>query len=292
MIQTRLQTRFPHWLNPSEYPFANHYLDLPAGRLHYVDEGAGDPIVFVHGNPGWSFEFRNVIKPMLATHRCVAPDHLGFGLSDKPPHWDYLPQQHADHFAQLLDHLQLDNLTLVVSDWGGPIGLSYVIRYPHKVRKIVILNSWLWSVASDPYYRRFSGFMGGPVGRFLITRFNFFGKVIVKKALGDPSKLTKEVHRHYYQHLAEPADRKGCCVFPEQIIGASSWLDSLWAQRQKINQLPTTLIWGLKDIAFREQELAHWLAHWPAPEVIKLAGVGHYPQEEAPDVVVRALRQS
>lgn len=283
-------TDYPKWLDRAEYPFASNYVELPAGKMHYIDEGVGDPIVMVHGNPGWSFEFRNIIKALSQTHRCIAPDHLGFGLSEKPFDWNYLPENHANNLELFLESLQLENITLVVNDWGGPIGLSYAIKHPEKIKKLVILNTWMWSVEKDPYYQKFSGFMGGGFGRFMIKNFNFFGKVVVKKAVGNKKKLDREIHKHYYKHLATKKDRKGCYVFPKEIIGSSKWLDGLWKQRAIINAIPTTIIWGMKDIAFREQELNCWVEHWNEPKVIKLEEVGHFPQEEAPQIVIEDLK--
>jgi haloalkane dehalogenase len=280
------QAEMPNWLDRNEYPFESNYFNLPMGKMHYVDEGKGEPIVMVHGNPAWSFEFRNVIKEMSKTNRCIAADHIGFGLSDKPADWNYFPAQHATNFERLMDSLDLRDITMVVNDWGGPIGLSYALKYPEKIKKIVILNTWLWSVEDDPHFKKFSGFMGGFLGRFLIRQFNFFGKQVVKNAVGDKKKLTKHIHKHYYLHLEKPGDRKGSYVFPKQIIGSSLWLDSLWKQREKINNIPTTFIWGMKDIAFREQDLNYWLKHWNNSKTIKLAEVGHFPQEEAPEEVI------
>jgi len=283
------QAEMPNWLDRNEYPFESNYFNLPMGKMHYVDEGKGEPIVMVHGNPAWSFEFRNVIKEMSKTNRCIAADHIGFGLSDKPADWNYFPAQHATNFERLMDSLDLRDITMVVNDWGGPIGLSYALKYPEKIKKIVILNTWLWSVEDDPHFKKFSGFMGGFLGRFLIRQFNFFGKQVVKNAVGDKKKLTKHIHKHYYLHLEKPGDRKGSYVFPKQIIGSSLWLDSLWKQREKINNIPTTFIWGMKDIAFREQDLNYWLKHWNNSKTIKLAEVGHFPQEEAPEEVIIEL---
>lgn len=294
LVMTQLsaqKSEDPKWLNRSEYPFESHFFDLSMGKMHYVDEGDGEPIVFVHGNPGFSFEFRNIIKEMSKTHRCIAPDHIGFGFSDKPADWDYLPASHAKNFEAFLDSLKLDSITLVVNDWGGPIGLSYAIKHPEKIKRLIILNSWMWSVENDPYYQKFSNMMGGAIGRFLITNFNFFGKVVVKKAVGDHKKLDKDIHKHYYKHLEKKKDRKGCYVFPKQIIGSSEWLDSLWQQRNDINQIPTTFVWGMKDIAFREQELNFWVENWHNPRVIKLSEAGHYPQEEATDELIKVLQE-
>jgi len=284
------ETDYPRWLDRNEYPFKSHYFQQPIGRMHYVDEGQGDPIVMIHGNPGWSFEFRKVIREMSRTNRCIAPDHIGFGLSDKPFDWDYLPRSHAENFERFVEGLNLTNMTLVVNDWGGPIGFSYAIKHPEKIRKFVILNTWLWSVKKDLYYQMFSNMMGGLLGRFLIRNFNFFGRVVVWMAFGDKTKLGNGIHAYYYKHLEKPQDRKGCYTFPKQIIGSSVWLDSLWQQRERINRLPATLVWGMKDIAFREKELNYWIANWNNPKVVRLSKAGHYPQEEAPEEVVKALQ--
>jgi pimeloyl-ACP methyl ester carboxylesterase len=143
------------------------------GTMRYLDEGDGKPFVMVHGNPSWSFEFRHLIKAFAPTHRCIAPDHIGFGLSDKPADWGYLPQQQAENLETLLEALDLHEITLIFSDWGGPLALSYAINHPERVKNIIVTNSWLWSVRRDWYYQGFSGFMGGPIGRFLIRRYNF-----------------------------------------------------------------------------------------------------------------------
>ncbi len=280
----------PKWLDRNEYPFNSHYFELPMGKMHYLDEGEGEPIIMVHGNPGWSFEFRKVVREIAKFNRCIVPDHIGFGFSDKPFDWSYLPKNHADNFESFMESLDLNPGTLVLNDWGGPIGLSYAIKHPEKIKKIIILNTWMWSVENDPYYQKFSKMMGGSFGRFMIKHFNIFGKMVVKKAVGDRKKLTKDTHRHYYKHLETPKDRKGCYVFPKEIIGSSKWLDSLWQQKGKITSIPTTIIWGMKDIAFREKELHYWIEHWPNSKVIRLEEVGHFPQEEAPERIINELK--
>ncbi|WP_212748435.1 alpha/beta fold hydrolase [Maribacter algarum] len=290
-MSMNLSAQNPKWLDRKEYPFESNYFQLPIGKMHYLDEGQGENIVMVHGNPGWSFEFRNIVKELSKSHRCIVPDHIGFGLSDKPYDWEYLPENHAKNFELLMDSLNLDNILLVVNDWGGPIGLSYALKHPEKIKKLVIMNTWLWSVENDPYYKKFSSFMGGGMGRFLIKNFNFFGKSVVKQAVGDKKKLTKHIHKHYYKHLESKKDRKGCYTFPKEIIGSSKWLDSLWLQREKIYAIPTTIIWGMKDIAFREQELNQWIANSQNPTIIKLPEIGHFPQEEAPKIIINELKR-
>lgn len=283
-----MKTEYKSWLDRKEYPFKSNYFDLPIGKMHYLDEGKGNPIVFVHGNPGWSFEFRNVIKELSKTNRCISNDHIGFGLSDKPFEWNYLPKNHADNFEKLINHLNLENITLVVNDWGGPIGLSYALKYPEKIKHIVITNTWMWSAKDDPYYQKFSNFMGGPVGRFLIRNFNFFGRVIIKKCIVDK----KNYHPAIYKHLETPKDRKGCWTFPKQIIASSDWLESLWKKRGNLDKIPKTLIWGIKDIAFREEDFNKWKNEFEFKKVIKLDKVGHYPHEEATEIFIDELKKA
>lgn len=150
----------PEWLDRKEYPFRSNFYNTKLGMIHYLDEGEGDPIVFIHGNPSWSFQFRNVIKQLSKTHRCIAPDLIGFGLSDKPRDWSYLPKEHAKIVDEFLESLDLHDITMVVGDWGGPIGLSYAIDHPDRIKNIVITNTWLWSVKNDWYYQAFSKFVG------------------------------------------------------------------------------------------------------------------------------------
>jgi haloalkane dehalogenase len=293
MLETSIaQHELPQWFDSCMYHFAPHTFQTAAGKMHYIDQGQGEPVVFVHGNPGWSFEFRDVINGISIKRRCIAPDHIGFGLSDKPADWDYLPEQHAEHFNALMDALDLQGMTLVVSDWGGPIGLSYALRHPERIKRLVIINSWMWSVKDDGYYRMFSGLMGGAVGRFLTGNFNFFARAVVPMVYGKHRKLTREVHHFMSAPLASKAERKGAYVFPQQIIGSSDWLAQLWEQRAKLTGIPTTIIWGMRDIAFREKELQTWVEALKPEKVIRLEDVGHYAHDEAPEVLAQELLRS
>ncbi len=130
-----------HWLDTSEYPFTSKYFNINGHQLHYLDEGQGETILFVHGTPSWSFDFRNIIKRLKTDFRCVAMDHIGFGLSDKPEEYNYSTQNHSKTLEKFVSEMKLDNLTLVVHDFGGPIGLNFAIQNPEKVKKVVILNS-------------------------------------------------------------------------------------------------------------------------------------------------------
>jgi len=277
------------WVDRAEYPFASHHFQVPAGKLHYVDEGNGQPVVMVHGNPTWSYLYRDLIKRLRGEYRCVAADHLGFGLSDKPRDWSYLPEYHATNLEALIAALDLKDITLMVQDWGGPIGLSYAVAHPENVARIVIMNTWAWPVDRDPYYIGFSGLVGGPVGRTLIRRRNFFADTIMRRAFGDKSKLTPAAHEQYLRPLAAPEDRTGCLVFPKRIIGSTPWLGRIWDGMPALRSKPVLIVWGMKDIAFREKELKRWEGTFPAARSVHLSTVGHYVQEEAPDALAEAV---
>ncbi|MEK6752577.1 MAG: alpha/beta fold hydrolase [Chloroflexota bacterium] len=279
----------PNWLDENEYPFKDHYFSTPYGDMHYVDEGTGDPIVFVHGNLSWSFEARNVIKALSGQYRCIAVDYLGLGLSDKPADYSYLPEDLAKHLEALLESLNLQRITMVVADWGGPIGLSYAIRHPEKIKSIVITNSWLWSLKKELYYQAFSGFMGGPVGRWLNAEKNFFAKNM-GLLLGDKSKLTPNIHKHYVEQFPTPAERKSTWVFPEQIIGASDWLESMWNQRHVLNDKIALIAWGEKDIAMRAPQLQTWMREFPKARVMRFPNSAHYIVEENPAELAEAIK--
>ena len=205
----------PAWVSERLYPFESRFFTTPGGRMHYVDEGAGAPIVFLHGNPSWSFEFRGLVADLRDRFRCVAPDHLGFGLSARPGRGEeHHPAAHAENFIALMHHLGLDEVTLFLADWGGPIGLEFARRHPERVARLVIVNTWAWPVDNDLHFVAFSRLMGGALGRFLITRRNLFVNRVMPAAVGDRSCLTAEVMDHYRQALPTPAARAACAALP------------------------------------------------------------------------------
>ena len=184
----------PDWLSDSMFPFESKFFSTPSGQsMHFIDEGDGEPIVFVHGNPSWSFEFRHLVKSLRSDFRCIAPDHIGFGLSSlSDRREDYHPQAHADAFAALMDHLDLRDATLYMNDWGGPIGLHFARANPVRVKRLVISNTWCWPVSRDPHFAMFSFMMASWIGRFLIKRFNFFVNRVLPMAVGRKDALTPQ----------------------------------------------------------------------------------------------------
>lgn len=273
----------PDWLDRARYPFDSHFTRTEAGRMHYVDTGDGPLVVMLHGNPTWSFLYRHLIGELASDYRCIAPDYIGFGLSDKPADWTYRPQDHAAHVEALITQLGLKDLTLVVHDWGGPIGLSYALSHPDNVRRLVITNTWLGSLRDDPWIRLFSHLMGSSLGRVLIEQFNAFARWIVPLAFADRRQLAPMAYRHYVTPLAD-APRTGSWMFPRALLGETEWLQSLAARRRRLSGTPALIVWGMKDPAFRPRYLRRWESLFPDATVHRLP-VGHYVPEAAPMVV-------
>lgn len=278
------------WVDRDLYPLRSRYLDMDCGRMHYVDEGQGPPVVMVHGTPTWSFLYRHLIQDLSRDHRVIAIDHMGFGLSDKPEHWGYQPEDHARNLETLIERLALRDFTLVVHDFGGPIGLSYAVRRTENVRAVVLFNTWMWSLRGTPT-EKVSKFMGGPVGRFLYKGLNFSPRVLIKAAFGDKRKLTKDIHRHYIEAFPTPATRQGPWVLAKELIGSSDWYDSLWQHRNLLARMPALLLWGMKDPTFGKDALDRWRSVLPDARAVEFPEAGHFVQEEAPEEAAREIRR-
>ena len=282
----------PDWVSDEMFPFESRFFATADGhRMHYVDEGSGPAIVFVHGNPSWSFEFRHLIKALRAEQRCIALDHIGFGLSSRSGRReDHHPKAHARRFAELLEHLEVRDATLFLTDWGGPIGLDFARRNPDRTRQLVISNTWCWPVSRDPHYIGFSLMMRSPLGQLLIKRFNAFVNRVMPMAMGNKAALTPEVMDHYRNSLPTPEARAACAAFPGHIIGATEWIRSNWEARETFTAKPALIFWGLKDIAFRRKELERWKGELADFELHEFEDCGHFLAEEAPERILPALR--
>jgi haloalkane dehalogenase len=274
----------PAWVDSARYPFVPRALDVGTGTMRHVDEGAGPPVVMVHGTPTWSFLYRDLIKGLRDRYRCVAPDHLGFGLSDKPAAASYRPEEQAMRLRRFIDTLGLKDITLVVHDFGGPIGLSYAIERPDNVARLVLFNTWMWSLAGDRQMRWIGRLLAGRVGRLLYERWAFSVNVLFRRAVGDRSRYTSDVHAQYLGPMRDPAARHATWVYARELLGSSAWYDALWARRHRIARIPALLVWGMKDPAFA-RSLPQWRDLFAAAEVVEVPDAGHAPMEgRAPEI--------
>jgi len=279
------------WVDRDAYPFRSRWLELPDGKIHYVDEGDGEPVLFVHGTPTWSFEYRHLIGALRGGHRCIAVDHLGFGLSDRPAAADYTPEAHAARLRAFVDKLGLRRFTLVVHDFGGPIALPLALDDPDRVERLVVLNSWMWSFADDPEMTKRARMVSGALGRFLYRRLNASLRLIVPSAYGDRRKLTKAIHRQYLAAFPDADSRERVLwALARALTGSSAFYEGLWQRRQRLAAIPTLIVWGMKDTAFRPHLLARWRRALPHATVVELAEAGHWPHEEQPEGVIGAVQ--
>lgn len=255
--------------------------------MHYVDEGRGEPIVFVHGTPTWSFEWRHLLRAFSSSHRCIAADHLGFGLSERPALFPYTPEAHAEAFDRFISDLDPPPFTLVVHDYGGPIALPLCLRQPDRVRRLVLINTWMWSFAGDAEMTSRGRIAGGAFGRFLYRHVNASLRLLMPSAYGDKRKLTPEIHRQYLDRFPDAWSR-GAVLWPlaHGLLGSSAFFENLWQRREKLRGRPALIIWGMKDSAFRPHQLVRWQDVLPEAEILHLPDAGHWPHEEEPQAVI------
>lgn len=265
--------------------------------MHYVDAGSGPPILFVHGTPTHSYEYRHLIAALSATHRCIAPDHLGFGKSDRPRDFPYTPEAHAEVLREFVDAIGLQHFTLVVHDFGGPIGLPLAMSEPtdalarRLVSRMVIMNSWAWPVDDDPRMASGARFIGGGLGRFLYRYANASLRLIMPSAYGDRRKLTKEIHRQYLDVFRDRDARVLVLhALAKSLLGSRAHYQSLLDRIGELRRLPVLIAWGMKDSAFQPYQLERWRSLLPGATIVRIEGAGHWPHEEEPQRVVEAIR--
>lgn len=282
----------PDGLDRAGWPYSPRFVTLPEGRLHYIDEGAGDAVVLVHGTPTWSYEWRHVIAGLKDAHRVVALDHLGFGLSDRPTGAGYAPEDHARRFRDFMGRLAPPGpITLVVHDFGGPIALDWALDHVDRLARLVVINSWMWPFDDDRSMRRKAAMIRGPVGRWLYRRLNASQRLIMPAAYGDRRRLTPAIHEQYLRLFPDPDSRERVLfALAASLLGSSAFFDGLWQRRDRLAGVPVHLLWGMRDSAFPPSMLERWQRALPHARTTRLESSGHWPHEEEPEAVVRALR--
>lgn len=269
------------------YPFESRWLESSAGRVHYVDEGQGRPILMCHGNPTWSFLYRHVIRSLRGRFRCIALDYPGFGLSDRPAGYGYTPAEHAAVAGELVRELELSDVIVMGHDWGGPIGASVACADPDRVSGLVLGNTWFWP--PDRRARMFSRVMSSwPLQRAILRRNLFVERIL-------PSQITRKLSppemEHYRRVQPTPEARIGVAELPRQIVAATPLLSELEESIPRLLGAKRVLItFPMRDSAFRAADvLPRMRAAFSDVKVVELPEAKHFFVEDAPDQVAAAI---
>jgi haloalkane dehalogenase len=285
----------PAYLRTS-YPFEPHWLRLPDGRMHYVDTGGnGDVILLLHGNPSWSFLWRDLIRSLaLQGFRCIAPDHLGMGLSEKPKRFFRIADRVA-HVSTLLETLGIERYHLCVHDWGGAIGFGVAGRTPERVQKIVVTNSAAFPLPKEAHLsRRIALFRIPGVGEFLARAFNAFAWPATFLAVR--RRLSRTVRAGFLAPYDSWRNRAAVAHFVQDIPLSEkdpSWpvLCEIEKNLEKLRDKPVLLAWGGREFCFNDAFLLEWKRRFPNARIRYYTKAGHYVLEDAGETLIPEIRE-
>lgn len=288
-----------------DYAYTARYADVCGYSLHYVDVGQGEPILFLHGNPTWSYLYRHMIKGLADKYRCIALDHLGFGFSDKPKDADYSMRAHAMRLEAFVQALGLKDITLVVQDWGGVIGLSWAARNKSLIKRLVVMNTAGFVPESPLELAKLKPLPWGfpllwslrtPVlGELFVQGLAGFVKVLVPVGIHHRERLTREVMRGYMEPYPTWSSRRAHLESVRQVPMRPS--DAAWQLLRETGAeldgwtVPTQIIWGMKDPVFVPWFLDQFEKRLPnhAPTV-RIEDASHFLQDDRPDLIVPVIR--
>jgi cis-3-alkyl-4-acyloxetan-2-one decarboxylase len=295
-------TRFP------DYTFSSRWFVRDGLRQHYLDEGTGKPVLFLHGNPSWSYLWRRPIRALRDEFRCIAPDHIGMGLSDKPgeDRYSYTLSSRVDDLDALTDHLVTErgvpdrDWTLVMHDWGGPIGMTWARRHPHRVARLVVLNT---AAFPNPHGRRFRPVLRLPawilretrLGAWLFLRANLFARAATWRPLGVRRPMPPAVRAAFLGPYARPAQRLAIQRFVQDLpLGPDdpAWpvLSDTAESLKHFADLPTLIAWGMRDPVLDPAFLDEWRHRFPQARTSLYPRAGHYLLEDAHEHLVPVIR--
>jgi haloalkane dehalogenase len=285
----------PHHL----FPFESHFVEIDGLKHHYLDEGRGAPVVMVHGNPTWSFYYRDLVAGLRDRSRTIVPDHIGCGYSDKPDdsRYEYTLRQRIDDLEALLDKLGVtENITLVVHDWGGAIGMAYAVRHPERIARLVILNTAAFHIPpSKPFPWPLWLVRDTRFGAFIVLRFNAFARIATLVACRR-KKLSRELRDAYCAPYDSVANRIATLRFVQDIPlrpGDRCYdiATDVQGKLDRFKKTPTLICWGEKDFVFDHHFLREWERHLPQAEVHRFAKCGHYILEDASEEIVPLVQR-
>lgn len=277
-----------------EYPFRSHFLELEGQRYHFLDEGSGPTLLCVHGNPTWSFAWRNLVKDLSRDHRVIAVDHIGCGFSDKPQNYDYRLARHTANLQELIAVLDLKEITLLAHDWGGAIGMLAAVREPWRFARLVLFNTAAFRSQSIPFRIAVCRWPWlGPLG---VRGLNLFARAALTMAVERHERMTPAVKRGFLAPYGNWHDRVAVQRFVEDIPlspehPSYQTLVELEMGLSGLCHKPLLLIWGERDWCFTPAFRQEFERRFPAAEVLRLEGSGHYVFEDAVEEIIARLRQ-
>jgi haloalkane dehalogenase len=294
-----LSPAFPAHIR-DQWPFAPRFARVNGWRMHYVDEGSGDPIVLLHGNPAWGFLYRDFIPPLVrAGYRVVVPDMIGFGLSEKPAREQaHTLDGHSANLIALLRQLNLNGVTLVCHDWGGPTGLSYALTHQDRVRALVIMSTWAWPSPPSEFHTRIFPWrmMHAPlVGPYLLGKHNALAGRGMYLSVVDRDRFRQRAQAAYEAVLPDPATRLLTWTWPRWIpldAHARAWQRFEWLEQELSRcTLPALIVWGREDDVFDPTVFAarfkRLLPHAQGPHLVTGR---HFLQEDSgPEIAARII---
>ena len=289
------------------FPFVPHFSDAAGFRMHYVDEGAGEPILCLHGEPTWGYLYRNFIPALAQSNRVIVPDHMGFGKSETPQDREYTLRTHVENLAALIEELDLRELTLVMQDWGGPIGGCYTALHPDRVKRLCLLNTVVpfmppASPPSDapertPWFEWIGdGLESGRTERVLGNLGSTLLSVMKIIGFENMSIVNETWIRAYSAPFESTEECMGAIEFPlDAYLGRAQkwWSDMITPERREaVRAKPAILVDGMKDRAiYPPAAIALFETMWPEAPITKLPNAGHFCQEDAPEIIIPLIRQ-
>lgn len=281
------------------YPFAGHYLEIDKGiKMHYIDEGKGDPIVMIHGNPTWSFYYRNLIDSLKSSYRTIAPDHIGCGLSDKPDDnlYKYTLENRVHDLENLLQHLNINkNITLILHDWGGMIGMAFAVRHPEAISRLVIMNTSAFHLPEEKSlpWQIFLA-RNSITGALLVRGFNAFSLGAVNHCV-TRNPMPPHIKAGYLKPYDSWKNRIAVHRFVQDIPlkPGDPGYDLVSEVEEKaglFDKTPLMICWGEKDFVFDRHFLKKWTDRFPDAEVHLFPDAGHYVLEDMKDEIIELVK--
>jgi haloalkane dehalogenase len=278
------------------FPFVPHYWDLGHFRMHYVDEGRGEPLVLLHGDPTWGYLYRSFIPPLSQGFRCVVPDHMGMGKSGVPAApYPYQLRHHVANVEALLLALDLQHLTLILHDWGGPVGFGFAIRHPTRVKRLILMNTWAFASWPGGPLPRLLALIRSPRGETFVMAKNGYVRPALVGTTAHPAHLPASVLAAYLAPFPTPESRRALLCWSRDIpVGPG---DASYAAMQQIEAglaqfraVPVLLVWGMQDPVLPPPVLRQWQTLYPHAATCELAEASHFLQEDAPEQVLQAIQ--